>query len=145
MLWDWLLWKWRSVATSLLLLALSGCTLNPSKADVIGKYELEGARAGRITLLLRADGSFVEDIRWKSNREEQRSGVWNLVGGNVSLSELWIPSDFAPAEIVDDHKKNYGPTPKFTDPGHWVLGAEKRWGVVFMPVFPDEDVEFRKF
>jgi hypothetical protein len=34
--------------------------------------------------------------------------------------------------------------PKYTEPGHWDLSGEKKWGMVFLVVFPDSDIEFKK-
>ena len=136
-----------SLIASLLLapvLALVGCTLNPSRADVVGSYELRGIKAGRITLSLREDGFYSEDIVWPSRREAHSSGIWTLSGGNVDLSALWIPREFAPDYILDADGQTSPPMPKYTEPGHWDLTGEKRWGVVFLGVFPDADVEFKK-
>jgi hypothetical protein len=126
------------------ILALVGCTLNPSRADVVGRYELKGIKAGRITLSLREDGFYSEDIVWPSQREDHRSGTWTLSGGNVDLSALWIPQEFAPDYIVDADRQTSAPMPKYTEPGHWNLSGEKRWGVVFLAVFPDDEIEFKK-
>jgi hypothetical protein len=133
-----------------LMLTLIGCTLNPSRADVLGRYELKGIGAGGITLALRGDGTFSENISWPSKREDHRSGIWTLSGGSVTLSELWIPGEFAPDYITDadtisdGDKQNSAPMPKYTEPGNWSLSAEKRWGVVLLTVFPDADIEFKK-
>lgn len=125
------------------MLTLIGCTLNPSRADVLGRYELRGSKAGRITLSLRGDGTYSEDISWPSNREDHRSGIWTLSGSDVNLSELWIPREFAPDYIIKADEQT-APMPKYTKPGHWSLSGEKRWGVVFLTVFPDADIEFKK-
>jgi hypothetical protein len=55
----------RPVAASTLamVLTLIGYTLNPSKADVLGRYELKGIDAGKIALSLREDGTYSEGIR----------------------------------------------------------------------------------
>lgn len=128
------------------LLTLNGCTLNPSKADVLGKYELKGsdADAGRITLSLRRDGTYSESIISPFHHEDHRSGTWTLSGGSVNLSELWIPKEFAPDYTIEADERKSPPMPKYTEPGYWSLSAEKRWGVVFLIVFPDADIEFKK-
>ena len=67
-------WRRRLVAVPTLAMALTliGCTLNPSRADVLGRYEMQGIEAGRIALSLRGDGTYSEDISWPSNREDHR-------------------------------------------------------------------------
>jgi hypothetical protein len=138
-------WERRLVAVSTLAMALTllGCTLNPSRADVLGRYDLKGVKAGKITLSLRGDGTYSEDISWPSNREDQRSGIWTLNGGDVNLSGLWIPPEFAP-DYIDSDQRTSAPMPKYTEPTNWSLSGEKRWGVVFLSVFPDADIEFKK-
>jgi len=100
------------------ILALVGCTLNPSRPDVVGRYELKGIKAVRITLSLREDSFYSEDIVWPSQREDHRSGTWTLRGGNVDLSAPWIPQEFAPDFIVDADRQTSAPIPKYTEPGH---------------------------
>ena len=137
----------RSVIAALavaMVLTLNGCTLNPSKADVLGKYELKGTDAGRITLSLRGDGTYSESVISPSNREDHRSGTWTLSGGSVNLSELWIPKEFAPDYIIKADERKSLPMPKYREPGYWSLSAEKRWGVVFLTAFPDADIEFKR-
>jgi hypothetical protein len=127
-----------------LLLTLCGCTLNPSRADVLGRYELRGIKSGSITLALKADGTYIEEISWSANHKDNRSGTWFLSGGNVDLSELWIPPEFAPDDIIDADQKLSAPMPKYTESGHWNLSGEKKWGMVYLVVFPDADIEFKK-
>lgn len=124
--------------------SLIGCTLNPSRADVLGRYELKGVRSGGITLSLQRDGTFIEDISSPSAHEDHRSGIWTLSGGSVNLSKLWIPKEFVPDYITDADERTSAPMPKYTEPGNWSLSAEKRWGAGFLAVFPDEDIEFKK-
>lgn len=134
----------RLVAASIaaLVLTLGGCSLNPSRAVVVGNYELRGIKAGRITLSLRDDGTFREEIGWPSNRKDHVSGFWWLRGGDVDFSGLWIPKEFAPGYIIEADERTSPPMPEYTNPGHWSLSAEKKWGGVFLSVF--EDVEFKK-
>jgi hypothetical protein len=134
-----------AVSIAALVFMLNGCTLNPSKASVLGAYDLRGIKAGRITLTLRGDGTYSEVIRWPSQREDRENGNWTLSGGDVNLSGLWIPREFAPDYIVEADERSSAPRmPKFTEPGNWSLSAEMRWGVVFLTVFPDADIEFKK-
>lgn len=139
-------WGRHLVAVSTLAMALTiiGCTLNPSRSDVLGRYELTGIKTGRITLSLREDGTFSEGISWPSNREDHRSGIWTLSGGAVNLSGLWIPREFAPDYIIQTDQQTSAPMPRYTEPGNWSLSGEKRWGVVFLSVFSDADIEFKK-
>ena len=139
-------WQRRVIAALAvaMVLTLNGCTLNPSRADVLGKYELKGTDAGAITLSLRGDGTYSESIISPSNREDHRSGTWTLSGGSVNLNELWIPKEFAPDYIIQADEQKSPPMPKYTEPGYWSLSAEKRWGVVFLTVFPDDDIEFKR-
>ena len=93
---------------------------------------------------LREDGTYSEDISLSSRREDHRSGIWTLSGGDVNLSRLWIPREFAPDYISQQDQQTSPPMPKYTEPGNWTLSAEKRWGVVFLSVFSDPDIEFKK-
>jgi hypothetical protein len=126
------------------MLALSGCTLNPSRAEVLGRYELQGIKAGKISLCLRVDGTYSEDISWPSQREDHRSGRRTPGGGDVNLSALSIPREFVPDYVLDADKQTFAPMPKYTEPGNWTLSGEKKWGVTYLIVFPDSDVEFKK-
>jgi hypothetical protein len=137
----------RRVITGLavaMVLTINGCTLNPSRADVLGRYELKGSDAGAIKLSLRGDGTYSESIISSSHPEDHRSGTWTLSGGSVNLSELWIPKEFAPDYILQADKRKSPAMPEYTEPGYWSLPAEKRWGVVFLTVFPDADIEFQR-
>jgi hypothetical protein len=133
-----------AVSTLAMTLTLIGCTLNPSRADVLGEYELQGIKAGRITLSLRGDGTYSEDISWPSSREGHRSGIWTLSGGDVNLSGLWIPREFDPDYMIDADQRTSAPMPKYMEPMNWSLSGEKMWGVVFLSVDPDADIEFKK-
>jgi hypothetical protein len=132
------------IVLATLALALVGCNVNPPRSDVVGRYELRGIKSGQITLTLREDGSWIEQIHWTSNRTDARSGQWSLRSGCVALNDLWIPKEFVPADVLKSDEFADPSQPKFTDPGNWVLSPEKWWGVVTMDVFPDEEVEFRK-
>ena len=133
-----------AASTVVLMLTLAGCTLNPSRADVVGRYELRGIKSGSISLSLRGDGTYIEEIGWPSTRRDHLSGIWTLRDGNMQMSGLWIPKEFAPDYIIAADKRASPLMPKYTEPGNWNLSAEKRWGVAFLSVLPDEDVEFKK-
>jgi len=133
-----------AASTITLILTLAGCTLNPSRADVVGNYELRGIKSGNISLSLRDDGTYNEEISWPSTRRDHLSGNWNLRDGDVQVIGLWIPKEFAPAYIIAADERSSPPMPKSTEPGNWNLSTEKRWGVAFLTVFPDDDVEFKK-
>ena len=128
------------IALSLLL--VSGCTLNPPRNEVIGTYLLKGQGVDQITLSLSPDGEFSETIKVAGSLKSN-VGTWSMRDGDISFDRLWIPDTFAPASIIEaDKQAGERHMPKYTEPGHWVLGVERIWGRTKMEVFPDEDVEF---
>jgi len=121
-----------------LFLFVIGCNLNPSRNDVVGTYVLEGQRSDQITLTLSSDGAFSEKIR-VSGIVKPVVGTWSIRDGNLDFDQLWIPQAFAPKSIVEADKQAGG-QPKYTEPGHWDIPAEKLWGRMKIEVF--DDVEF---
>ena len=112
-----------------------------SKSDVLGEYELKSGN-GRIVLKVSPDKSFSETIFWSNGKVENRSGKWLWAENGISFDQLWIPAEFAPDYILQaDASANK--QPKYTEPGHWSMRAEKHWGTVTLPIFPDADVNFK--
>jgi hypothetical protein len=127
---------------ALSLIFVSGCTLNPSRSDAIGTYLLKGQGANQITLSLSPDGGFSETIQVDGSLKSNL-GTWSMKDGDISFDRLWIPETFAPASIVEaDKQAGERHMPKYTEPGHWVIGVERIWGRMKMEVFPNDDVEF---
>jgi hypothetical protein len=125
------------------LLTLNGCMMVKSEADVLGRYELKVGR-GKIDLNISSDKSFSERIIWPTGKVENLSGKWFWAQDGVSFDQLWIPSEFAPEFILQaDVSATANNQPKYTDPGHWYIRAEKHWGTVTLPVFPDADIDFK--
>jgi hypothetical protein len=122
-----------------LFLFVSGCNLNPSRNDVVGTYVLEGQRGDQITLTLSSDGAFSEKIRASGN-VKSAVGTWRIRDGNLDFDQLSIPQAFAPQTIVEADKQAGEGQPKYTEPGHWDLPAEKLGGRMKIEVF--DDVEF---
>lgn len=124
-------------------LLLSGCSMVKSESDVLGEYELRAA-GGKIVLSVSPDKSFSESIHWPSGKVENRSGKWLWAKSGISFDQLWIPSEFAPDYILQaDASATANRQPKYTEPGHWSIRAEKHWGTVTLPIFPDADVSFK--
>lgn len=119
-----------------------GCGRIRSRAEVIGVYELN-ADHGRISLEVGRDDRFGETIVFASGLVERRAGQWHWNAGRLSFDGLWIPKSFAPDYILRADAENNTRQPKYTQQGHWVLTAEKHWGKVILPVFPDADISFR--
>lgn len=114
-----------------------------SESDVLGEYELKAAN-GKIVLTVLPDRSFSETIVWPSRKVENRSGKWLWAENGISFDQLWIPSEFAPEYILRaDAEAKANKQPKYTEPGHWSMRAEKHWGTVTLPIFPDADVNFK--
>lgn len=123
-------------------LVLSGCSMVKSESDVRGTYELRAA-SGKIVLNVSPHMSFYETIYWPSGRIESRSGNWQWAGSGISFDQLWIPSEFAPDYILQaDSSPVPNRQPKYTEPGHWFVRAEKHWGIVTLPIFPNADINF---
>jgi hypothetical protein len=95
-------------------------------------------------LSLQEDCTYSEEISWPSTRRDHLSGIWSLRDGNVEVIGLWIPKEFAPDYIIAADEQASPHLPKYTEPLNWNLSAEKRWGVAFLTVFPDADVEFKR-
>jgi len=124
------------------LLFASGCTMVKSESDVLGEYELKVGK-GKIELKILPDRSFSETIFWPTGKAENRSGKWLWAENGISFDQLWIPSEFAPDYILQaDASAKENKQPKYTEPGHWFMRAEKHWGTVTLPIFPDADVSF---
>ena len=123
---------------------LLGCYNVQSRESVIGKYTLDRDNQ-RIVLDVDANGTFVETIALKSGGVLKQKGTWNFASANsrISFDSLWIPKEFAPDYILRADETSAGQA-KYTEPGHWILSAERRWGKVVMDVFPDDEIAFRK-
>ncbi len=53
-------------------------------------------------------------------------------------------AEFAPQYILQaDSSASENKRPKYTEPMHWIISPEKHWGTVILPIFPDEDTEFK--
>ena len=133
---------------SLLLIVLAtlffanGCTMVRSESDVLGEYELKVGK-GKIALKILPDRSFSETIFWPSGKLESHSGKWLWAENGISFDQLWIPSEFATVHILQaDAQAEANKQPKYTEPGHWSMRAEKHCGTVTLPIFPDADVSF---
>lgn len=128
-------------ALLVLMFGLVGCYSVQSKTEVIGVYELD-ANGQKIILEILPSDTFAETIVFAPGRVEKRVGKWNWADGWMSFDDLWVPESFAPDYIRQVDSEASGRQPKYTDPGHWVLTAEKRWGTVVLPIFPDSDIKF---
>jgi hypothetical protein len=125
------------------LLSLNGCMMVNSEPNILGQYELK-VGANKIDLKISPDGSFSERIVWSSGKVENNSGKWLWANDGISFDQLWIPPEFAPEYILQaDKSADENGQPKYTRPGHWFMGAEKHWGTVILPVFPDSDIDFK--
>jgi hypothetical protein len=114
-----------------------------SESDVSGECELKGGN-GKITLKVFPDKSFSEMIYWPNGKVDNRSGEWIWAENGISFDQLWIPSEFAPDYILQaDASTKANKQPKYTEPGHWSMRAEKHWGTVTLPIFPDADINFK--
>jgi|ERR1700722_488984 len=130
------------VISATLILA-TGCSMVKSESDVLGEYELKGGN-GRIALKVSPDKSFSETIFWPNGKVDNRSGEWLWAENGISFDQLWIPSEFAPDYILQaDASAKANKQPKYTEPGHWSMRAEKHWGTVTLPIFPDADINFK--
>jgi hypothetical protein len=124
-------------------LFMTGCSMVKSESDVLGEYELR-TENGKIVLQVSPDKSFSETIYWPNGKVERRSGKWLWNQNGISFDQLWIPSEFAPDYILQaDASAKANKQPKYTEPGHWSGRAEKHWGTVTLPIFPDADVNFK--
>jgi hypothetical protein len=121
---------------------LVGCWMVTSRADVIGQYGLS-AGGGRISLTLSSDGTFIENVLWASGKVESLTGTWKWSNGDLAFDNLWIPRAFAPDYIIQADSRQTSDGPKYTEPGHWSVSAERHWGKVTIAVFPGADVEFK--
>jgi hypothetical protein len=122
--------------------ALVACHSIRGKSDVIGLYELKVGH-DLIRLEVTPDERFTETIRWASGKIETRTGSWHWNNGFLNFDELWIPKSFAPDYILEADTKSSPNAPKYTEPGHWVLSAEKHWGTITLSVFPDAAISFK--
>jgi hypothetical protein len=122
----------------------SGCSIVKSESDILGEYELRVGQ-GKIGLKMLPDKSFSETIYWPNGKVQNLSGKWIWAEGGISFNQLWIPPEFAPDYILQaDSSATANRQPKYTEPGHWSIRAEKHWGTVTLPIFPDADTSFQK-
>lgn len=114
-----------------------------SEADVLGEYELK-VGTNKIALKIFPDKSFSEEITWQGDKLQNRSGKWLWANDGISFDQLWIPPEFAPQYILQaDASASENKQPRYTEPGHWSIRPERHWGKVILPIFPDEDTEFK--
>ncbi len=137
------------IARIILLLTLGaslfeiGCSTLTSESDLVGEYELRVGN-GRISLKVLPDKSFSETIFWSNGKVESRSGKWLWNQHGIGFERLWIPPEFAPDYILQaDVSAKENKQPKYTEPGYWFMRAEKHWGIITLPIFPDADVNFK--
>jgi hypothetical protein len=120
---------------------LAGCTSVRSELEVTGVYGLY-ADSQKITLEVFTDGTFTETIVFAPRHVEKRVGRWRWAQGRMSFDVLWIPESFAPDYIRRADSRSDGGQQKYSDPGHWSIMAEKHWGTIILPIFPDADTHF---
>ena len=118
---------------------LSACWRVQSKAAVAGSYELVSG-SKKIILELKSDDTYEESVMFGGIVTDRRTGTWRWGGKFVDFDSLWIPKQFAPDYILDADASAGPGEPKYTEPGHWSLGAEKHFGRTVLCVF--EDVNF---
>jgi hypothetical protein len=75
-----------------------------------------------------------------SGQVDKRTGRWDWGAGRLSFDELSIPKSFAPNYLRPTESSG---SPKYTEPGHWSISPENHWGTVVLPIFPNEDVNFK--
>ena len=126
------------MALIVLSAALEACIVR-SGSSVVGNYVLSTARE-RITLTISADGTFAETIMLASGQVDKRTGRWEWSAGRLSFDELSIPKSFAP-DYLRPTKPNG--SPKYPEPGYWSISPENHWGTIVLPIFPNEDVNFK--
>jgi len=131
-----------TLGTLLLFVFLSGCFYIKSESAMIGEYTLKGSDNNKIELALLPDKTFTETIFWGSGKVEKRFGKWKLGQDLIDFDPLWIPPAFAPAYIRATDAQP-GTQPKYTEPGHWILTPENRWGTPTLEIFPDADISFK--
>lgn len=101
------------------------------------------SETGKFALKVSPDKSYSETIFWPNGKVESRSGKWLWAENGISFDQLWIPSEFAPDYILQaDTSAKANRRPKYTEPGYWSMRAERHWGTVILPIFPDADVSF---
>jgi hypothetical protein len=126
----------------LLCSLMSGCWQIGSKNNIIGYYEL-GDGAEKISLEIKPDGTYLEIVVLRGAVADRRSGKWRWSPGFVDFDSLWIPKEFAPDYILRADADAAPEEPKYTEPGHWSLGAESEFGSVVLVVFANADVNFK--
>ena len=138
--------KWADCRLMLIfatLLSLTGCMMVKTESDILGEYELK-VGANKIVLKISSDKSFSEEIIWQGGKLQNRSGKWLWANDGISFDQLSIPPEFAPQYILRaDASASENKQPKYTEPGHWSIRPERHWGKVILPIFPDEDTEFK--
>jgi hypothetical protein len=130
-----------TVVVLILIGWLVGCSSVRSKAEVAGLYELS-AEGQKISLEVFPNETFAETIVFAGGRVEKRAGRWHWAYGRMSFQGLWVPESFAPDYIRRADSGAGSGQPKYTDPGHWSIKAERHWGTVVLPIFPDADINF---
>jgi hypothetical protein len=127
----------------LLCLCFFACWLVKSRNDVIGYYEL-GSGNQKISLEIKPTGSYEEVITTAGTVVDRRAGRWQWATERVDFDSLWFPRAFAPPYIIRADASSSPGAVKYTEPGHWSLGAERHFGRTILVVFPDADVNFSR-
>jgi hypothetical protein len=121
---------------------MSGSWQIGSKNNIIGCYEL-GDGDQKISLKIDPDGKYFEIVTLRGAVVDRHSGKWRWTASFVDFDSLWIPKEFAPDYILRADAAAARGEPKYTERGHWSLGAESMFGNVVLVVFPDEGVNFK--
>jgi hypothetical protein len=123
-----------------LIVILTSCFPNRSRAAIIGKYELKDV-SERITVNVTPNERFDETIYPSSGKAVRHQWHWH--DGIVSFVGLTIPVELINKYIglEDSLGASKRPNGEITT---WSLTLENHWGTLVFPVFPDSDMNFRK-
>jgi len=138
----------RQLILAIALIALSGCGPVDAPNTIPGHYELK-SRDVNVSLEVRADGTYTETVKYRTNGEENNSNRWKWAVNQVIFNDILLPEIdrlgpehfFGPetAKRLNAHKTVQG-----TIQLDWSMAAEKVFGDIRLAPYPDNDLFFHK-
>jgi len=110
-----------------------GCFVISSEQKVIGTYELK-VNSTNLTLDIFSNHTFIETVRESGLETKRVSGHWAWTGA-LAIDSLYIPRSIVPQELSK--------LSTYSESDHSVFWPEWHFGTVILPIFPDENINFR--
>ena len=110
-----------------------GCFVISSEQKIVGTYALK-ANSTEITLDVLPNHTFVETVKEHGSEVKRMSGHWKWTDA-LNIDSLYIPISIVPHELIEHET--------YSESDHWILGPEWHFGSTILPLFPDQNTNFK--